>query len=56
MVDPEGKPELQLAEQYRIKAEDTENEGFQRLSTTLRDLSEDYKREAERNIEEHKKR
>jgi hypothetical protein len=52
-VDPEGKPELQLAEQYLAKAESTEIEGFQRLASTLRDLSEDYKREAKHNIENH---
>jgi hypothetical protein len=49
-VDPTGKPETELAEQYRIKAEDVENAGFHRFSITLRDLADSYEREAERNI------
>ena len=32
-VDPTGKPEQELAEQYRQKAEDIENAGYQTLIT-----------------------
>ncbi|MHB8075647.1 hypothetical protein [Desulfosporosinus fructosivorans] len=53
-VDPTGKPERELAEQYRRKAEDVENGGYQRLAVTLRGLSESYEREAERIVAEHK--
>ncbi len=52
-VDPTGKPEHELAAQFRQKAEDVENAGFQRLAVTLRGLAEDYDREAERIISEH---
>lgn len=55
-VDPMGKPEKELAEQFRRKAEDVENAGFQRFAVTLRSLANDYKREAERIINEHKDR
>lgn len=47
-VDPSGKPEMDLAEKYRMKGEDVENAGFHRLADTLRDLSDAYIREAER--------
>lgn len=51
-----GKPEKELAEKYRRKAEDVENAGFQRLATTLRELAAGYDREAERVIAEHENR
>lgn len=53
-VDPTGKPELELAEEYRKKAEDVENAGYQRFAVTLRSLSKTYTREAERIDTEHK--
>lgn len=53
-VDPTGKPELELAEQYQKKADEVENAGYQRLAVTLRSLSESYLREAERIVSEHK--
>ena len=52
-VDPTGKPERELAEQYRQKAEDVENAGYHHFAGTLRKLAEDYEREAERNIDKH---
>jgi hypothetical protein len=52
-VDPTGKPERELAEHYRQRAEDIENAGYQRLAVTLRSLAESYDREAERTIAEH---
>ena len=52
-VDPTGKPERELAEQYRQKAEDVENAGYHRFAVTLRELAKGYEREAERNIDRH---
>jgi hypothetical protein len=53
-IDPNGKPERELAEQWRQKADDIENVGFARFATTLRELADSYDREAERIITEHK--
>ncbi len=53
-VDPTGKPERELAAQWRKKANAVDNEGFARFAATLRGLSDSYDREAERIIEEHK--
>jgi hypothetical protein len=55
IVDPTGNPELELAEQYRQKAEQVENAGYQRFAVTLRSLSESYEREAQHIIAEHKR-
>lgn len=55
-VDPTGKPERELAEQFRSKAEEIENAGFQRFAVTLRGLADSYDREAERVIRDHKDR
>ena len=52
-MDPTGKPERELAEQYRQKAEDVENAGYQRLAVTLRKLADSYDRDAERIIADH---
>lgn len=53
-VDPTGKPELEFAKQFRQKAEDVENAGFQRLAVTLRGLADSYDMDAERIIADHK--
>ena len=53
-VDPTGKPERELAEQYRQKANEVENAGYQRFAVTLRSLSESYNHDADRIIAEHK--
>jgi hypothetical protein len=53
-VDPTGKPERDLSQRYRQKAEDVENAGYQRFAATLRKIAESYDREAERIIAEHK--
>lgn len=53
-IDPTGKPELELAEQFRSKAEEVENAGFYRFAVTLRGLADEYRREAERIINDHK--
>lgn len=49
-VDPTGKPERELADQFRAKAEEVENAGFQRFAVTLRVLADSYDHEAERVI------
>lgn len=53
-VDPTGAPEKKLARHYADKAEAVENAGFHRLAVTLRSIAESYKREAQRNIAEHR--
>lgn len=55
MVDPTGKPEFELAEIYRKRADETENNGYQRFAVTLRQIAESYEEEGRRIIEEHKK-
>ncbi|WP_448647367.1 hypothetical protein [Pseudomonas mohnii] len=47
-VDPEAKPERELAEKYRQKAEQAELSGYHRFATTLRGVAADYDRHAER--------
>jgi hypothetical protein len=47
-VDPTGKPERELAAKYRKQAEEVEAVGYHRLATTLRELAEEYDREAKR--------
>ena len=54
-VDPTGKPEKDLAEQFRVKAEKIENAGFHRFATSLRNLANEYEREAERVIARHRR-
>jgi hypothetical protein len=46
-VDPTGKPEYELAAKYRIQADAVETAGFARLASTVRELADDYQREAE---------
>jgi hypothetical protein len=53
-VDPTGKPEKDLATQWRGKADALEKAGFARFAATLRELADSYDREAERIVEEHK--
>jgi hypothetical protein len=45
-VDPEGKPERELARHYRTRAEEVEMRGYHRLATMLRGVAESYDREA----------
>lgn len=52
-IDPEGKPEFQLAEEYKKIAEVAEAKGYAKYAETLRLISEDYIREAESNIKWH---
>ncbi|MEY4439643.1 MAG: hypothetical protein RIQ36_1107 [Pseudomonadota bacterium] len=53
-LDPTGKPEKELAQKFRSKAEKIENAGFSRFAVTLRNLAEGYERDAARVISEHK--
>lgn len=52
-IDPTGAPERDLAEQYLSKANDIEKEGFVRLASSLKELSQDYVCEMERVIEQY---
>ena len=54
-VDPEAKPEIELAGKYRRYAENIDAKGFHRFATTLRDIADEYDREAKRIISTHKK-
>lgn len=49
-VDPSGKQEREIAEQWRKKAEAVEAKGFVRFATSLRDLAKSFDRDAERVI------
>jgi hypothetical protein len=46
-VDPEGKPERDLADHHRKRAEEVEMCGYYRLATTLKEVASSYEREAE---------
>ena len=52
-VDPTGKPEREMSDQYRQKADLVENAGYQRFAVTLRKLAESYDRDADRIIAEY---
>ena len=47
MVDPSGREEPALAAEYRNRAEAVESGGYHRLAGTLRELADEYNREAE---------
>lgn len=55
-VDPTGKPERELAEKFRGKAEEVESAGFHRFAVTLRGLADSYDRQAEQIINDHQNR
>lgn len=52
-VDPTGNKEIEIAKKYEGKAFKTEEEGFINLATTLREIAENYRLEAQRVIEEY---
>lgn len=52
LVDPEGKPELELAKDFEDRANRVETMGYSRYSDVLRKISEQYKNEASYNIQE----
>ena len=49
-VDPEGKPEKELAAKYQKYAEAVETLGYSRFAGLLRDIANGYLKEAEDNI------
>ncbi len=53
-IDPSGKPEMELSVKYIKQADDTENAGYQRLATAMRDLAASYANDAKRFIDEAK--
>lgn len=55
-IDSEAKPELQLAKTYSDRAEVAEKEGYSRYATVLKELSEEYFKEAEKVLDEYRKR
>ena len=55
IIDPEGKPEMELAADYKERAQIVEAKGYVRYADVLRDISSEYDREAERNIESSKR-
>ena len=52
-VDPEGKPELELAQKYEQRADAAEAEGYSRFSETLRGVAEEYRAEAKEHAKQH---
>jgi hypothetical protein len=52
--DPTGKPDLDLAKEYRKKAEAIENAGYFRLAISLRNIASNYEDDAKQIIEDHK--
>ena len=47
-IDPNGAPERELARKYDLMAKEVEEAEFVRLATTLRQLAETYRRDANR--------
>ncbi len=54
-VDPEGKPEFDLAKHYSEKAQQALNMGYSRYSELLTDISDYFIKEAKHNINSFKK-
>jgi len=52
-VDPTGKPEHELAVQWRKNANAIEDAGFARFASTLKELARSYERDAEQIITRH---
>ena len=52
-VNPTGKLERELAQQWKEKADAVEAAGFARFASTLNELAESYNREAEQVISRH---
>ncbi|MAA96094.1 MULTISPECIES: hypothetical protein [unclassified Arsukibacterium] len=56
IIDPTASPERELAEQFRNKAEEIENAGFQRFAVTLKGLANSYDREADQILNDNNDR
>lgn len=54
-VDPEGKPEKELAEKYQQRAESVEALGYSRFAESLRNIAAGFLAEAKRNIQRLKR-
>ena len=52
-VDPTGRPERELARQYREKADRIENAGYYRFAGELRKLADNFDREADRVVDQY---
>jgi hypothetical protein len=52
LVDPSGKPELELSKKYKEQSEAVENAGYYRLASTLRQLANGYANNAQRIIDQ----
>ncbi len=50
-VDPDGTPETQMANDYLRRADAAENKGYSRFAKVLREISDQYFKEAKKNIE-----
>lgn len=55
-VDPTGKPEKELADKFRAKAEEVETASFHRFAKSLRDLADGYDEQAAQIVARHKNR
>lgn len=53
-VDPEGKPEFELAQDFKDRATQAEKLGYSRYSQTLLEIAEKFEREGRDNIERSK--
>lgn len=53
LVDPTGRPEKELADHFREKADNVENEGFHRFAVTLKEIANHYDCHAARVISEN---
>lgn len=51
-VDPEGKPEFELAKKYKNMGTMAEEMGYSRYSQTLMEISEQYEKEGRQHVEE----
>lgn len=52
-IDPEGKPEKELAKKYQKRADAVEEAGYSRFAGILRKIADGYLAEAESNIREY---
>ncbi|MCL2043768.1 MAG: hypothetical protein FWG89_06490 [Treponema sp.] len=52
-IDPSGKPEKELADSWRKRAEEVEKLGYIHFASSLKELAYSYEREADRVIMEH---